>query len=227
MLPQRRQPPRAILGCLTSPVKRPGQGRPALRPAPGLLARVALGPCPSRHDLRRCCMGLMVLQSSWFPLFGRFSSTMALADSRRPCVTVVSLRGTVRALRRWARSDPGAPGARTRCCRACQGASTPPGAGPPCRSGMPAGAFRVGGARRHPGWPWRGSIPCLHVPLATLHGLRYHNASAGAAALPAPSQACVNARLHVPSHSSRTPQEVTPATARARSLRCLRGHRLG
>jgi hypothetical protein len=100
---------------------------------------------------------------------------MALSDSLRPCVTVVSVRCTVRALLRWARSDTGAPGARTRCFRACQGSATPPGAGPPCRSGMPAVAFRVFGAPRHPAWPFRGSIPCLHVPLSTLHGLRYQS----------------------------------------------------
>jgi hypothetical protein len=41
---------------------------------------------------------------------------------------------------------------------------------------VPAVAFRVCGARRHPGMArFRGSIPCLHVPLATLHGLRYRS----------------------------------------------------
>jgi hypothetical protein len=34
----------------------------------------------------------------------------------------------------------------------------------------------VFGARRHPGLArFRGSIPCLHIPLATLHGLRYRS----------------------------------------------------
>ena len=35
-------------------------------------------------------------------------------------------------------------------------------------------AFRVFGARRHPGIArFRGSIPCLHIPLSTLHAYRY------------------------------------------------------
>src|SRR5262249_4459075 len=72
-------------------------------------------------------------------------------------------------------SDAGPPGSRTRCFRACQGSATPPGAGTPCRSGVPAVAFRVFGARRHPDWPFRGSIPCLHVPLSTLHRPRYQS----------------------------------------------------
>jgi hypothetical protein len=46
----------------------------------------------------------------------------------------------------------------------------------PCRSGVPAVAFRVFGARRHPGVArFRGSIPCLHIPLSTLHALRYRS----------------------------------------------------
>ncbi len=138
-----------------------------------MLARVALGQLPSLHDLRRCCLGLLVLHSSWLPWFGRFAGTMELSDSLRPCVTVVSVWFPVRTLLRWTRSDAGAPGSRTRCFRACQGSSTPPGACTPCPSSVPAVAFRVLGARRHPDWPFRGSIPCLHVPLSTLHGPRY------------------------------------------------------
>ena len=109
------------------------------------------------------------------PLFGRFTSTMELSDSLHPCSTVVSVWFTVRTWLRWTRSDAGPPGSRTRCFRACQGSATPPGAGTPCRSGVPAVAFRVFGARRHPDWPFRGSIPCLHVPLSTLHRPRYQS----------------------------------------------------
>jgi hypothetical protein len=99
---------------------------------------------------------------------------MELSDSLRPCVTVVSRWFTVRTWLRWTRSDPGPPESRTQCFRACQGSATPPGAGTPCQSGVPAVAFRVFGARRHPGLArFRGSIPCLHVPLSTLHGPRY------------------------------------------------------
>jgi hypothetical protein len=138
-----------------------------------VLARVALGQCPSLHDLRRCCLGLLVLYSTWLPLFGRFTGTMELSDSLRPCVTVVSVWFTMRAWRRWARPDTGPPESRSPCFRACQGSSTPPGACTPCPISVPAVAFRVFGARRHPDGPFRGSIPCLHVPLSTLHGPRY------------------------------------------------------
>jgi len=100
---------------------------------------------------------------------------MELSDSLHPCITVVSVWFTVRTWLRWTRSDAGPPGSRTRCFRACQGSATPPGAGTPCRSGVPAVAFRVFGARRHPDWPFRGSIPCLHVPLSTLHRPRYQS----------------------------------------------------
>ena len=99
---------------------------------------------------------------------------MELSDSLCLCITVVSVGFTVRTLLRSTRSDTGPPESRTQCFRACQGSSTPPGAGTPCQSGVPAVAFRVFGARRHPGLArFRGSIPCLHVPLSTLHGPRY------------------------------------------------------
>jgi hypothetical protein len=173
MMPQRRQPYGALPCCLAYPVPRTGPGCPARRPDPGVLARVALGQFPARHDLRRCCLGLMVLQRAWLPVFGRFTGPLALSDSLRLCVPVVSVRCTMRALRRWARPDAGPPESRTRCCRACQGSSPPPGACTPCPRGVPAVAVRVFGARRHPDWPLRGSIPCRHLPLAPLHGPRY------------------------------------------------------
>jgi hypothetical protein len=98
---------------------------------------------------------------------------MERSDSLRPCVMVVSVRCTRRALLRWTRPDAGPPESRTRCFRACQGASTPPGACTPCPRGVPAVAFRVCGARRHPDIArLRGSIPCRHVPLSPLHGPR-------------------------------------------------------
>ena len=52
--------------------------------------------------------------------------------------------------------DVGSPDSRATCLCACLGSSTPPGAGPPRRSGVPAVAFRVLGARRHPDWPISG-----------------------------------------------------------------------
>src|SRR5262247_4291122 len=99
---------------------------------------------------------------------------MELSDSLCLCITVVSVGFTVRTLLRSTRSATGPPESRTQWFRACQGASTPPGAGTPCQSGVPAVACRVFGARRHPGLArLRGSIPCLHVPLSPLHGPRY------------------------------------------------------
>jgi len=116
----------------------------------------------------------------WFYIaFGSLCSvasvgTMELSDSLCPCITVVSVGFTVRTLLRWTRSDTGSPESRTQCFRACQGSATPPGAGTPCPSGVPTVACRVFGARRHPGLArFRGSIPCLHVTLSTLHGRRY------------------------------------------------------
>jgi hypothetical protein len=108
------------------------------------------------------------------PLCGRFAGTLELSDSLCLGITVVSVGFTVRPLWRETRSDTGPPESRTQCCRACQGSATPPGAGTPCQSGVPAVAFRVFGARRPPGLArLRGSLPCLHVPLSTLHGPRY------------------------------------------------------
>ena len=45
----------AVFLCLTYPVERTLQVAPELRPGPGLLTRVPLGPPPSLHPLRRRC----------------------------------------------------------------------------------------------------------------------------------------------------------------------------
>jgi hypothetical protein len=138
---------------------------PALRPAPDMLDHIPLGPLPSLHLLRR---------SLGRPLFEGFLGTMKRSDSLRPSITVVPLGFTVRTWSYCARPDAGPPGFRTMCFRACQGSSTPPGLWTPCHSGVPSVAFRVFGARRHPGVArFRGSIPCLHVPLSTLRVSRY------------------------------------------------------
>jgi len=108
------------------------------------------------------------------PLFEGFRGTLKRSDSLHPCLTVVPLGCTVRTWRSLARPDAGPPGFRTPCFRACQRSPTPPGAGTPCRRGALAVAFRVCGARRHPGVArLRGSILCLHVPLSTLRASRY------------------------------------------------------
>jgi hypothetical protein len=99
---------------------------------------------------------------------------MDLAASLRPCVMGVSLGFTMRAVRRGTRPDGGPPESRSPCCRACQGAATPPGRPIPRPTGRVPGACRVCGARRpREGARLRGSLPCLHVPLSTLHGPRY------------------------------------------------------
>jgi len=50
-----------------------------------------------------------------------------------------------------ARPDAGPPGFRTPCFHACQRSPTPPGSSTPRQSGIHERAFRVFGARRHPG----------------------------------------------------------------------------
>jgi hypothetical protein len=165
--PERRQrlrgvPPR----CLASPGERTWPGAPARGPAPGVLARLALGPRPS----------LPVRRPRWPPWLWccRFLGTRERSAARPPSSTAVPRRGA-----------PGGPG----------GASPGPGPGlpgpahqvavqarglrprqvrrPPGRSGGPAVACRVCGARRHPGGARvRGSLPGRPVPLSTLPALR-------------------------------------------------------
>jgi len=85
------------------------------------------------------------------PLFEGFRGTTKLSDALHPSMTVGSLGCTVRAWRFLVRSDAGPPGFRTQCFCACQRSPTPPGPSPPCQSGVYGVAFRVFGARRHPG----------------------------------------------------------------------------
>jgi hypothetical protein len=178
MVPQRRQRLRVVPSrCLSYPVERPVQGTPALRPAPGWLARLPLGQRPSLHGLRR--FGLCStpprrssrhLVRSLPRYYGAVRRPAPVRHGRAPSGFAM------RAWGRWSRPGAGPPGARPYCFRACQGSATPPGAATPHRSGASAVAFRVCGARRHPGLArFRGSIPCLHVPLSTLHGLRYRS----------------------------------------------------
>jgi hypothetical protein len=85
------------------------------------------------------------------PLFEGFLGTMKLSDSLHLYITVVPRGFTVRAWRSLVRSDAGPPGFRTQCFCACQRSPTPPGPSPPCQNGVYGVAFRVLGARRHPG----------------------------------------------------------------------------
>jgi hypothetical protein len=85
------------------------------------------------------------------PLFEGFADTMGLSDSLHPCITVVPRGFSVRAWRSLVRSDAGSPGFRTQCFRACQRSPTPSGLPTPRPRGVCSVAFRVFGARRHPG----------------------------------------------------------------------------
>jgi hypothetical protein len=108
------------------------------------------------------------------PLFAGFLGTLQRSDSLHPCITVVPHGCTVRTCRSLGRPEAGPPGVRTPCCYACQRSPTPPGPSPPCQNGVDRVAFRVCGARRHPGVArLRGSILCLRVPLSTLRRRRY------------------------------------------------------
>src|SRR4029434_11228751 len=108
------------------------------------------------------------------PLFAGFLGTLERSDSLPPCLTVVSLRFTVRTWRLFTRPEAGAPGFCTPCFQACQRSSTPPGPSPSRQNESDGVAFRVFGARRHPGGArFRGSILCLHLPLSTLRRHRY------------------------------------------------------
>ncbi len=85
------------------------------------------------------------------PLFEGFLGTLKRSDSLHPCITVVPLRFTVRTWRSLVRPDTGPPGFRTPCFCACERSPTPPGPSTPHHNGVYGVAFRVLGARRHPG----------------------------------------------------------------------------
>ncbi len=103
-------------------------------------------------------------------LFGDFSGTTELCDF--PCPFIAGLRPWTsrRGLRlHQPQADTGSLGSRARCFRTCLGPQT---ARDPCASrdrDTPVVAFRLDPRRRLPeGRLFRGSIPCLHVPLSTL-----------------------------------------------------------
>jgi hypothetical protein len=108
------------------------------------------------------------------PLFEGFLGTMKRSDSLHPSITGVSLGFPVRTWLYHTRPDAGPSGFRTECFRACKRSPTPLGPSTPHHNGAYGIAFRVFGARRHPGVArFRGSILCLHVPLSTLRAYRY------------------------------------------------------
>src|SRR5712691_12654957 len=143
---------------------------PHRAPALGCDAQTPEGACRTRQSacdrIPRHCVRLLVCSATFplanslpstfsagpmgRPLFEGFLGTMELSDSLHPCITVVPLGFTVRTWRSLVRPDAGPPGFRTQCFCACQRSPTPPGACTPCHDGVPAVAFRVLGARRHP-----------------------------------------------------------------------------
>src|SRR5262249_44731365 len=143
-------------------------------------------------------------------------------DSLHPCLTVVLLSGfSVRTWRRGARSEAGPPGSRTQCCRACQGASTPPGRPIPRHNGVVRVAFRVFGARRHPRKaPISGlnTLPArspVNPSLASLPG-PVHDSGPASVAHPSLSGTCTLQHCAGLSRHTRT-----PAVSRARKRRLL------
>ena len=103
-----------------------------------------------------------------------FLGTLQRSDSLPPSITGVSRGFPVRTWLSHTRPEAGPPGCRTAWCRACQRAPTPPGPSTPHHPGAYGMAFRVCGARRHPGVArLRGSILCLYLPLSTLRRRRY------------------------------------------------------
>ena len=129
---------------------------PALRPAPGRLDHVPLGPLPA------------FTRSAgpwWRPVFEGFLGTTEAVrlpapvhHGRAPQVHRADLAITRQARGRASRVPHTAFGDMQR-------SPTPPGPSPPRQNGVDGVAFRVCGARRHPGVArLRGSIRCLYLP---------------------------------------------------------------
>jgi hypothetical protein len=133
---------------------------PALRPAPGMLDHVPLGPLPSLHLLRRS-LGATVGRR-----LPRYYDAVRLPapvhHGRAPQVHRADLALPHQARCRASRVPH-------TVLRYMQRSPTPPGPSPPHHTGVDGVAFRVCGARRHPGVArFRGSLLCLSLPLSTL-----------------------------------------------------------
>jgi hypothetical protein len=138
---------------------------PALRPAPGMLDHVSLGQLPSLHLLRRS------LGATFVRRLPRYYEAVRLPapvhHGRAPQVHRADLAITRQARCRASRVPH-------TVFRYMQRSPTPPGPSPPHHNGVYGVAFRVFGARRHPGLArFRGSILCLYLPLSTLRRRRY------------------------------------------------------
>jgi hypothetical protein len=168
--------------------------RPHRAPASGLTCRPPKGPavrgrawvtgvtrpcvrslvCAATFPLARSLPSTSSAGSSGQPVCAGFLGTLKRSDSLHPCITGVPRGCPVRTWHFCARPDAGPPGVRSQCFHACQRSPTPPGPSTPRQSGIHDVAIRVFGARRHPGLArLRGSILCLHLPLATLRAYRY------------------------------------------------------
>ena len=174
MVPERRQRLRAVPPrCLSSPVERTLQGTPALRPDPGCARPSSPWPAPfppRPPPLLPACIGSCI--ASWHPVvrslpwyYGAVRLPASVHHGR-------ALAGfTVRAWLRWPRPEQGLPGPAHDVSVHARGLRPRQVRRRLAIAACTAVAFRVFGARRHPGIArFRGSIPCLHVPLSTLHG---------------------------------------------------------
>jgi hypothetical protein len=130
-----------------------------------MLGHVPLGPLPSLHLLRRSLGATFVRR---FPrYYGAVRLPAPVHHGRAPEVHRADLAITHQARCRASRVPH-------TVFRYMQRSPTPPGPFPPHPNGVYGVAFRVFGARRHPGVArFRGSILCLYLPLSTLRRRRY------------------------------------------------------
>src|SRR5271163_1868980 len=142
-------------------------------------------------------------------LFGDFSGTAELSDFLCPFIVGVCPWTSRHGLRlHLPPAGTGPPGSRARCFRTCPGSVTARDPSASCDSDASGVAFRTLRRRRHPEVAlFRGSIPCLHVPLSTLrhppHGV--HRMTRGQ---------CGSLALHRMALSSTTPCRFIPALRR-------------
>jgi hypothetical protein len=138
---------------------------PALRPAPGMLDHVPLGPFPSLHLLRRSLGATFVRRLPRYYAAVRLPAPVH--HGRAPWVHRADLARDRQARCRASRVPH-------TVFLSMQRSPTPPGPSSPHHNGAYDVAFRVFGARRHPGLArFRGSILCLDIPLSTLRAYRY------------------------------------------------------
>jgi len=181
------------------------RAHPALRPDPGMLDHVPLGQLPSLHLLRRSHGATLVRR------LPRYSAAVRLPapvhHGRAPQVHRADLAIPHQARGRASRVPH-------RGLRSMQRSPTPPGPFPPHLNGVDEVAFRVFGARRHPGraaisglntLPARAPVTasCLPLPKAT------HDS--GPVWLAGPSLSGTCTLLHSAGFSRRLPERCASA----------------